>query len=121
MSTLLHYPLADLESSGGGHTAREIAQQPDLWREISTARVAARQADEAFLRPLLDRPDLRIVLTGAGSSAFAGAGAGARACSLAASPCRRRRYHRHRVQPTRVLGRGRADAARVLCPLGRQS
>ncbi len=72
MTNLLGYPWADLESRGGADTAREIAQQPDLWREISAARVAARQADEAFLCPLLDRPELRIVLTGAGSSAFAG-------------------------------------------------
>jgi tagatose-6-phosphate ketose/aldose isomerase len=72
MTTLLGYPLADLDSSGGGHTAREIAQQPDLWREISTARVTSCQGDEAFLRRLLDRAELRIVLTGAGSSAFTG-------------------------------------------------
>ena len=72
MSTLLHHQLGDVEARGGGHTAREIAQQPGLWRAISAARVAARQADDAFLRPLLARPDLRIVLTGAGSSAFAG-------------------------------------------------
>lgn len=57
---------------GVEHTAREIAQQPALWREVGRT-AAARQAETAaFLRPLLDRPDLRIVLTGAGTSAFAG-------------------------------------------------
>jgi tagatose-6-phosphate ketose/aldose isomerase len=53
----------------GGATILEIAQQPDAWREIG------RHIDERsrqFLASLLDRDDLRIVLTGAGSSAFAG-------------------------------------------------
>ena len=57
---------------GGGTTAREIAQQPDVWREAERI-VASRRGDiDAFLRPLMDRPDLRIILTGAGTSAFAG-------------------------------------------------
>lgn len=53
-------------------THREILQQPDVWRE--TARiVAGRRAElDAFLAPLLAREDLRIVLTGAGTSAFIG-------------------------------------------------
>lgn len=53
----------------GGATILEIAQQPDAWREM------ARHLDERshrFLDDLLAREDLRIVLTGAGSSAFAG-------------------------------------------------
>ena len=53
-------------------TAREIAQQPDVWREAA-ASIADRRADiDAFLAPLLARPELRIVLTGAGTSAFVG-------------------------------------------------
>jgi len=68
----LGYPSAELQARGAGHTAREIAQQPALWREVERA-VNARRADAgAFLRPLLARPGLRIVLTGAGTSAFAG-------------------------------------------------
>ena len=56
----------------GTATEREISQQPDVWRE--TARiVAGRRAElDGFLRPLLAEPDLRIVLTGAGTSAFVG-------------------------------------------------
>jgi len=53
-------------------TYREIVQQPDVWREAST-NVANRRAEiDGFLAPLLARSDLRIVLTGAGSSAFVG-------------------------------------------------
>lgn len=53
-------------------TRREILQQPEVWRE--TARIVRERRAEltAFLGPLLARPDLRVVLTGAGTSAFAG-------------------------------------------------
>jgi tagatose-6-phosphate ketose/aldose isomerase len=53
-------------------TYREIKQQPAVWREL--AGILSERAAEvsAFLDPLLARPDLRIVLSGAGTSAFAG-------------------------------------------------
>jgi len=57
---------------GGTATEAEIGRQPDVWREAAEI-VAGRRAElDAFLAPLLARPDLRIVLTGAGSSAFVG-------------------------------------------------
>lgn len=58
--------------STSSDTAREIAQQPTVWRELGGLLEAAAPEIDAFLRPLLDRPDLRVVLTGAGTSAFAG-------------------------------------------------
>jgi tagatose-6-phosphate ketose/aldose isomerase len=57
---------------GGGATAREIAQQPSVWREVNDMVGSRRDDIDAFLRPLLANPDLRVVLTGAGTSAFAG-------------------------------------------------
>lgn len=54
------------------HLAREIAQQPGIWREVSEMIAARRGEIDAFLAPLLNRADARIVLTGAGTSAFAG-------------------------------------------------
>jgi tagatose-6-phosphate ketose/aldose isomerase len=54
------------------HTVREIAQQPVLWREVDRIVAASREPLDAFLSPLLARRDLRVVLTGAGTSAFAG-------------------------------------------------
>ncbi|MGO9957402.1 MAG: SIS domain-containing protein [Solirubrobacteraceae bacterium] len=72
MTSLLGYTPADLRSHGADHTAREIAQQPAVWREVGRAAVTSREANDAFLRPLLDGPQLRIVLAGAGTSAFAG-------------------------------------------------
>jgi tagatose-6-phosphate ketose/aldose isomerase len=53
-------------------TRREIEQQPGTLR-ATQALLRARQAEiDAFVAPLLDRPALRIVLTGAGTSAFIG-------------------------------------------------
>ncbi|MFG6488753.1 SIS domain-containing protein [Roseateles sp. BYS78W] len=69
---LLHLAPSDLDHRGGAHTAREIAHQPAVWQAIHAQLQAERPALDAFLAPLLALPDLRIVLTGAGSSAFIG-------------------------------------------------
>lgn len=53
-------------------TYREIRQQPDTLRATHALLRAQQGAIEAFVVPLLARPDLRIVLTGAGTSAFIG-------------------------------------------------
>jgi tagatose-6-phosphate ketose/aldose isomerase len=61
-----------LNRAGALWTAREIAQQPESW--IRTHELLRQHAAgiEGFLAPLLAQPDLRIILTGAGSSAFIG-------------------------------------------------
>jgi tagatose-6-phosphate ketose/aldose isomerase len=68
----LGHPQAALEAAGGIWTAREIAQQPAVWTKIERGIVRQAGALRAFLEPLLARRDLRIVLTGAGTSAFVG-------------------------------------------------
>lgn len=68
----LGYPQADLESAGGLWTAREISQQPVVWTKIAGMMSREAGALRAFLGPLLQRRDLRIVLTGAGTSSFVG-------------------------------------------------
>ena len=55
------YDESEIEARGGGATAREIAQQPALWREVA-----------GLVAGTTIEPGRRIVLTGAGSSAFAG-------------------------------------------------
>ena len=70
--TLLHLDPSELAHRGGTHTAREIAHQPAVWQAVHDQLQAERPRLDAFLAPLLALPDLRIVLTGAGSSAFIG-------------------------------------------------
>ncbi|TDO12007.1 tagatose-6-phosphate ketose/aldose isomerase [Mycobacterium sp. BK086] len=53
----------------GGATILEIGQQPDVWREVA---MRSDPAVDGFLSDLTARSDLRIILTGAGSSAFIG-------------------------------------------------
>ena len=62
-------PMTDEVRHGAAHTTAEIAQQPALWRQLG-ALVGADV--RGFVDPLLALPDTRIVLTGAGTSAFAG-------------------------------------------------
>lgn len=68
----LGYDAVTLEARGGADTAREIAQQPALLRETQAGLAARAPEIAAFLTPLLAQPDLRIILTGAGTSAFIG-------------------------------------------------
>jgi tagatose-6-phosphate ketose/aldose isomerase len=72
MTTHLQLDEATLTRSGAVWTAREIAQQPASW--LRTQDVIRQHAESiaGFLTPLLARTDLRIILTGAGSSAFIG-------------------------------------------------
>lgn len=63
---------AALQARGASWTAREIAQQPAMLSRTHELLVARQRELEAFLRPLLARPELRVVLTGAGSSSFIG-------------------------------------------------
>jgi tagatose-6-phosphate ketose/aldose isomerase len=70
--TTLGYPDEHLEAAGGLWTAREIAQQPAIWVAIEALMAREAPGLRAFLDPLLARPDLRIVLTGAGTSSFVG-------------------------------------------------
>lgn len=53
-------------------TTIEIGQQPDVWSEALAAIDARRAEIDAWLAPLLADPALRIILTGAGSSAYIG-------------------------------------------------
>ncbi|MEU5565448.1 SIS domain-containing protein [Micromonospora musae] len=72
MSTLLGHDVEHLRRRGALDTSREIAQQPAVWREIGRLAAESAASNAAFLKPLFERPDLRIVLTGAGTSAYVG-------------------------------------------------
>lgn len=53
-------------------TEEEIRQQPTVWQETVSILETIRAQIDAFIVPLLKHSDLRIILTGAGSSAFIG-------------------------------------------------
>lgn len=62
----------ELKAKGAVYTAKEMCQQPDAWEE--TVDLLQQQKDKinAFIAPLLAKPELRIIFTGAGTSAYAG-------------------------------------------------
>lgn len=60
------------ETSGDIHTRREILSQPALWEEVYDLISGQSAAIEGFLRPILERGNLRVILTGAGTSGFIG-------------------------------------------------
>jgi tagatose-6-phosphate ketose/aldose isomerase len=72
MMNYLQLDETTLNRDGALWTAREIEQQPESW--IRTQELLRQHAAPiaGFLAPLLARPDLRVILTGAGSSAFIG-------------------------------------------------
>lgn len=72
MTSLLHREQHDWQRLGGLHTAEEIAHQPALWRALATALETEQPRIDAFLGDWLRRPGHRIILTGAGSSAYIG-------------------------------------------------
>lgn len=79
------YSEEELRRLGAEHTAREIAQQPEVWPKTLT--LIERRADE--IKDFLARtitPDTRVILTGAGTSAYTGDVA--RYGVAAALPCR---------------------------------
>ncbi|MGH8287619.1 MAG: SIS domain-containing protein [Steroidobacteraceae bacterium] len=62
---------AQIRAAGAPWTVREIAQQPTLWPLIAR-QVGADVGLREYLAPLLGNPALRLVLTGAGTSAYIG-------------------------------------------------
>lgn len=61
-----------LAAHGASRTAREIAQQPEAWLQTQALLATQRDRINAFLAPLLAIDKLRIILTGAGTSAYIG-------------------------------------------------
>jgi len=55
-----------------GHTAGEIAHQPKVWRDLCKSLHENKQAIKDFMSLVTSQGPVRIIMTGAGSSAFAG-------------------------------------------------
>lgn len=63
---------AELQARGAEWTAREIAQQPSVWPQVERLVSEQRAELDRFLQPLLTKPSLRVVMSGAGTSSFIG-------------------------------------------------
>ncbi|WP_301922710.1 SIS domain-containing protein [Ferruginibacter sp.] len=68
----LQFKKEEIEQIGGLHTALEIEAQPVLWQEVYGLILSQKKSLLKFMSPLLEDTRLRIILTGAGSSAFIG-------------------------------------------------
>lgn len=72
ISKLLGLENSRLEDCSGLNTAKEIIQQPDTWRESVKNLIKNKIEIKSFIDSFLSKKEFRIILTGAGTSAFAG-------------------------------------------------
>ena len=72
MTTLFQRATTDWRDIGGLDTAEEIAHQPAMWRALAASLKVEQSAVAAFLGDCLRDPQQRVILTGAGSSAYVG-------------------------------------------------
>ncbi len=69
---LLGLEISKLKECSGLNTAREIIQQSDSWRESVKNLIKNKIEIKSFIDSFLFKKEYRIILTGAGTSAFAG-------------------------------------------------
>ncbi|MEJ6006232.1 tagatose-6-phosphate ketose isomerase [Paucibacter sp. AS339] len=74
MNSLLNRSPEAWRQLQGLHTAEEIAQQAQVWRELGQRLLSQQGQIDAFLNNWLAQPGHLVILTGAGSSAYCGEG-----------------------------------------------
>ncbi len=62
----------ELIARGAGFTAKEISQQPELWEKTHELALSNKKSISSFLQNLLSKPNLDVIFSGAGTSAFIG-------------------------------------------------
>ncbi|HEY8881652.1 MAG TPA: SIS domain-containing protein [Roseateles sp.] len=73
MTSLLHRERNEWQRLGGLHTAEEVEHQPAIWRALAAALDEQQRGRiDTFLGEWLRQPGHRVILTGAGSSAYIG-------------------------------------------------
>ena len=70
--SFLGFSEQDLVKGGAGHTAREIAQQPALFRKLDALLAGYAAEASAFIGSVTQNKGYDIIFTGAGSSEFIG-------------------------------------------------
>ncbi|ENN8378533.1 SIS domain-containing protein [Providencia rettgeri] len=68
----LSYQTPELEKLNAFWAAKEIEQQPECWEKTNQLIQEQRTEIDTFLAKVLQASDARIIMTGAGTSAFAG-------------------------------------------------
>ncbi|MFD1414390.1 SIS domain-containing protein [Oceanobacillus jeddahense] len=70
---MFHLTEKELKDGYGGHTAKEIYQQPKVWLDAFTTFEKNRTQYQNFIQSILKKhAQVRVLLAGAGTSAFAG-------------------------------------------------
>ena len=69
---LLGYTNTELLANGGSHTAKEIGQQPQLWKKVWQLLSDKKEELVTFLNQAYKEDGMSILLTGAGTSSFIG-------------------------------------------------
>ena len=64
MTQLHHRSLPQWDALGGGHTAREIAQQPAVWRQLPQCWDAVPAQERQRISALLANPHVRVAYLG---------------------------------------------------------
>lgn len=72
MESYLNYSASELEQKKAYWTAKEICQQGESWLQTADIVENQRSQLDAWLSPILANNNLRIILTGAGTSAYVG-------------------------------------------------
>lgn len=72
MNQVLNHDWKDLENRKALITAQEIQNQPQVWMKLACVLESRKQELGAFMDKVLGIPGLRVIFTGAGSSAFVG-------------------------------------------------
>lgn len=72
METLLNMNIEGLKNRDAYTTAKEINQQPRLWKETTEILEKKWKEIESFIKPRIQIPGMRIIFTGAGTSAYVG-------------------------------------------------
>lgn len=72
MTMYLNIAETDLKEKSGYWTAKEIAQQPEAWGKVADMLDGQRTELLEWLQPILKDASSRIILTGAGTSAYVG-------------------------------------------------
>ncbi|OOB76135.1 tagatose-6-phosphate ketose isomerase [Clostridium haemolyticum] len=72
MNNLLGYNEEYLKERNGYITAKEICNQPKLWKETYEIILNQKEKLKNFIDNFVKKPNAKVVITGAGSSAFVG-------------------------------------------------